>query len=122
VPIPTTFTDTCRTRVLATAEHTAFVAAGALPEPITRATRDAQYSALYAGSDPLAHRLRRAIRGVVNAEADTYSAGTAQTITTAERESVYATLVGEYAPARSRPVPAADELSAFLEAAQEDQQ
>lgn len=121
MPIPTTFLDTCRARVLLTAEYAAFVAAGALADTATRADRDAQWGALYAGGDSLAHRLRRAIRAMVNAEADKYSAGTAQAITAGERETCYATLAGEYAPAVARPTPAADELSAFLRFAQENQ-
>ena len=48
-------------------------------------------------------------------------AGTAQAITAGERETCYATLAGEYAPAVARPTPAADELSAFLRFAQENQ-
>jgi len=56
VPIPTTFLDTCRARVLLTAEYAAFVAAGALADTATRADRDAQWGALYAGGDSLAHR------------------------------------------------------------------
>lgn len=123
MPIPTTFLDTCRIRILLTAEYAAFVAAGALAEPITRASRDAQYGALYArGTDgtSVAGRLRQAIRDVVNAEADKHAAANANKITAAERESSYATLLGEYAPAVARPTPAADELSAFLAAAQED--
>jgi len=121
VPIPTTFLDTCRARVTATAEYAAFVAAGALADTATRTDRDAQYGALYAGGDSLAHRLRRAVRAVVNAEADKAGASAGTIITAGERESSYATLVSQYAPAVAKPAPAADELSAFLAAAQEDQ-
>jgi len=47
VPIPTTFLDTCRTRVLALPEYAAFVAAGVIAEPALRPARDAQWGALY---------------------------------------------------------------------------
>lgn len=122
MPVPTTFLDTCRTRVLALAELTAYQTAGALADSASRADRDAQWGAMHAGgNDSPAHRLRLAVRGVVSAEADVVAASTGTVVTAAERNACYDALVSEYAPARPRPVPAADELAALNQAIAEDQ-
>lgn len=101
MPVPTTFLATCRTAIAASAEWTAFTAAGALSGTATRAARKAQWAALYAPGTTgtsVAGRLRKAIREIVNAKADTSQISNANVITVSERETCYATLVAEYVP------------------------
>jgi hypothetical protein len=122
MPLSSAFLDTCRTRVEATGEYAAFVAAGALSAG-TRGERVAQWGRLYAtGVDgtSVASRLRAAVRAVVNAEADKAAAAGDGVVTAGERESATATLVAQAAPAAPRPPSDADEYDAYQRAVKED--
>lgn len=125
MPIPDTFLAGCRAAVEDSPAYSAFAAAGAVAATATRAERDAQWGALYApgpaGTSP-ASRLRAEIRGLVNARADAAAASSGTVVTPGEREAVYATLVGEYAPAVPRPVPAASEYAELTRLIAEDEQ
>lgn len=116
------FLNVCRAAVDDSLELSAFRTAGALADE-TRAERRAQWSRLYAADTTgtsAASRLRAAIRGIVNGQADTYGAVGSGVVGLAERETAYATLIGEYVPVVARPTSNANELAALQSAIDED--
>lgn len=110
MPISAAYTAACRTAVLALPELTAFRAAKAVTDSMTRDQRRAAWYAAYepsVGGPSPAYNLRRAIRDVVNARGDITG-----NITALDRESAYQTLATEFAPDAERPASAEQELTA----------
>lgn len=119
MPLTDAFIATCRTAVGSLVELTAFNAAGVLAND-TRAERTAQWGRLYQVTDAdgttAAYRLAKAIRDVVNAEADKYQTAGSGTVTATERESAYQTLAAECIPVVPQPPSDQSELSALTTA------
>src|SRR5262245_32156839 len=104
------FLNTCRTRVLALAELTTVrTPVTTLAAADTRADQYSAWNTLYAPNG-LTSILRRAIRGVVNAEADLQATGSATgAVSTLERQSAVSTLESDFVPDHERPASDADD-------------
>lgn len=117
MPITDSFMASCRAAIDDLPELTTFRAALAALAGATRAARPALYQAAYgdnqAGLSP-AYRLRKAIRDTVGATADA-------TVSPGERETAYATLAAEFAPAYAPPTPADQEQAELERLILEDQ-
>lgn len=117
------FLNVCRGVIANLPERSAFITAGTLAND-TRAERSARWGRLYgtdATSTSVASRYRKAIRDMVNAEADKYATAGSGTVSPLERESAIRTLVTEFVPAVSKPKSSADELAALDRAISEEQ-
>lgn len=116
MPLTDSYLAACRLVIQSLPELTAFRSALAVTETATRADRVRSWHATYddaqAGHSP-AYRLRRAVRDVVNAQADA-------SITLLERESAYRTLVTEVVPEMARPLTDEQETEAFEKLLRED--
>lgn len=122
MPLTAAFLTTCRAKVDALDELSAFRTAGALANS-TRAERMARWGRVHATTDSngttVAYRLSKAIRDVVNAEADKYQTAGSGIINSSERESAFATIHGEYVPVIGRPTTTADEIATLTAAINE---
>ena len=121
MPLTDTFLNTCRAKVLASAELAAVKAQATVAATADdRGDARAGWSALYIAGG-LVERLWISIRQTVNAEADINAAGSATGfINASERESAVGTLSGEYVPDIERPATDAEDLAALKAALDED--
>lgn len=111
MPVTASFLDTCRTAIYALPERAAFLASLATASGASRPARAAAWLRTFgdnqAGGSP-AYRLRKAIRDVVQAQADT-----AGTLSPLDRESAYRTLVAEQGTHARQPASDAVENAEF---------